>query len=230
VVRKTTLNQQGVLNVRTSLRFATIVAGILSISLTAAGARAQTRGSVQHPRPSSQGGAVVVIDIGYIFKNHTRFKGKIADMRKDVTESEQLFRSQRKQIADMAEGLKELNPGTPEYSRREEKITRAEVKLQADMALKRKEFMLREARIYYDIYTEIVKEVEYYSRQHGIGMVLRYNSEPIDPQKGNSVMKGVNRNVVYQRNRNITTDILNRLIPPRTVNPKPSDVGPRRYR
>jgi hypothetical protein len=41
--------------------------------------------------------------------------------------------------------------------------------------------------------------------------VIRYNSQPINESDSNSVMKGVNRNVVFQDGLDITAEIVQRL-------------------
>jgi Skp family chaperone for outer membrane proteins len=221
VVRKTTLSQQGVLNVRTSLRFATVVASLLSvlIGVSAGLAQAPARGTA----PAAPNPSVVVIDINHIFRNHTRFKQSMEDMKADLQAAEATFQEKNKQIAEMAEGLKRYNPGTPEYNRLEEDVMRARADLQTQMALKKKELMLKEAGIYHRVYEEIVNEVAYFCERHGISLVLRYSSEKIDPQNANSVRAGVTRNVVYQRSVNITYDILERI---RQMDPP--EVGDRR--
>ena len=44
-----------------------------------------------------------------------------------------------------------------------------------------------------------------------IALVLRFDSEPIDKDSRTAVIKGVNRNVVFQRNRDLTDIILERV-------------------
>ena len=100
--------------------------------------------------------------------------------------------------------------------------------MQADTALKRKDFLQREARVYYNVYAEVVKEVEYFAQRQGIDLVVRFNSGQIDPQDRKSVLEGVNRAVVYQRHLNITSHILNRLNGPTSTAGRKSTVPERR--
>jgi Skp family chaperone for outer membrane proteins len=168
---------------------------------------------------------VCVIDVGYIFKNHVRFNGMMEEMKRDLIEVEKQFRGETERITKMVQELSRWKPGSAEYNAEEERITRARAELQTNMALKKKEFMLREAKIYYDVYDEIVKVTADFCARYGISLVLRYNSEPIEPQNANSVMKGVNRNVVFQKSVNITYDILALINPQRpSVQPK-TQVG-----
>jgi Skp family chaperone for outer membrane proteins len=230
--------------VRISLRIATFVAALLSVFLgtrallaqqyppSSATRPAQTPTSQPHSRPQSglsrtASPDVVVIDVGYIFKNHVRFNAMMEEMKKDLIEVEKQFRGETDRITKMAQEMSRFKPGSAEYNLEEEKITRARAQLQTEMALKKKEFMLREAKIYYHVYDEIVKVTADFCARYGISLVLRYNSEPIEAQNANSVMKGVNRNVVFQKSVNITYDILDMINPPRQQpTPQPGTPNP----
>jgi hypothetical protein len=71
--------------------------------------------------------------------------------------------------------------------------------------------MEREAKVCYTAYNEVLQQVTEFANRNSIGLVLRFNSEEIDPDERGSVLQGVNRTVVYQRNLNITGPILERL-------------------
>ena len=47
---------------------------------------------------------------------------------------------------------------------------------QAQTQLKRKEFLEREAMIYYKTYTDISSVVQQFAEKYGIALVLRFNS------------------------------------------------------
>ena len=69
-LHETTKLRQGVLNVKTFLSRATVVAVALAICFINLQARAQTA-----PRPS--GTSVAVIDLGEVFKSHPRLKTQL---------------------------------------------------------------------------------------------------------------------------------------------------------
>ena len=52
-------------------------------------------------------------------------------------------------------------------------------------------------------------------------MVVRYQSEPMDPNKRESVLKNINRIVVFQRDLNITHHILQELNRPERLSQRP---------
>ena len=45
----------------------------------------------------------------------------------------------------------------------------------------------------------------------GIRVVLRLNSDPIEPDDRNSVLQGVNNSIVFQDNLDITDEIIRRV-------------------
>jgi Skp family chaperone for outer membrane proteins len=123
-----------------------------------------------------QGTNVAIIDLSHIFKNHDGFNALIAEMKANVAATEEQLKLEQERIQTMAKNLKDnpdFKPGTPEFSQMEAKITQDHAALQAEIALKKKEFMQREASIYYQVYQEVLQEVTYFCQQHQIGLVLR---------------------------------------------------------
>ena len=104
-----------------------------------------------------------------------------------------------------------FNPGSPEYKRAEEEMARMASDLQVEMALKQKGIAEQEAKIYFNTYNEIYKQVEEFAERYGISLVLRHNNVSMDPQKRDTVLQGVNRAIVYQRQLDITEEIVKRV-------------------
>lgn len=154
---------------------------------------------------------VAVVDIGHIFKNHPRFTQAMDRVKAEVKSSESEFLTRQKDIEARVKKLNTFRPESAEYKQLEAETARLQAQIQADMAIKRKGFLEKEARVYHDIYQEIQKEVKAFADNHRVGLVLRFSAEPMDPSNRQSVLQGVNRPVVYQRNLNITYDILDRL-------------------
>lgn len=175
---------------------ATIAAGAVTINPAAA---------------QGQGTSVVVIDISYIFKNHIRFKEAQDAMKKEVEGFEETIRLERDAITKMAEQLKSFQPDSPDYKRLEEQIAERTGKLQLETSRARKDFLTREAKLYFDTYQEVTNHVANFARQNNINLVLRFSSEPIEQEDRASVLQGINRAVVYQNQLNITPHVLRQV-------------------
>ncbi len=202
---------------KTILSFATVVACLASFSLSA---------------QAQQNGAVAVIDVSKIFKEHQRFRASLEDMKKDVEAAEASLRKDGDEIKKLVEQAKQqYTPGSPQYKQQEELIATKNAQLQLKMNLQKKGFMEQEAKIYYNVYKEIEAEVERFAIRHRITLVLRYNDIDMTPDNRQQVLAGVNRAVVYQNNIDITKDILDQMnrqtrpAPPNGVSNRPRPQG-----
>ena len=63
--------------------------------------------------------------------------------------------------------------------------------------MQKNEFLQREATIYHNVYQEILQATDYYCKQHGIDIVLRFNGDQVDPQQPDSVLTFINKPVVW---------------------------------
>jgi Skp family chaperone for outer membrane proteins len=191
--------EQGVLTVKTILYGGAVCS--LLLSLTAATCHAQ----------AVPGTRVVVIDISKVFDSHARFKQNMEAMKQEVQAFEATLRKRGEEIQTIQNEMKQFQPGSAEYKQREEQIMKIQADGQIAATQKKKEFLDREAQVYFGVYQEIVNEVEAFANENGIAIVIRFNSEEIK-QDRNAVLEGINRAVVYQSKSNITNAIIERLV------------------
>ena len=90
----------------------------------------------------------------------------------------------------------------------DEDIARQMAEFNLKMGKLRKEFLEREAKVYYQTYLEVVDAVKYYAKRQNIGLVLRFNGEPVDPNRRDDVLREINKPVVVQDQIDITPDVL----------------------
>ncbi len=174
---------------RTSIILTSLMAGVVMIVASS---------TAQAANP------VVVLDVAKVFKEHVRFKKEMEMMTAEAKTFQESLKQQEAQLRQLAEQLNLKKVGTPEYSQIEEQLTRIRSDGQVRVQMKKKELMVREAKIYYKYYTELQGYVTQFATQHGISLVLRWNSSEIDPDNRVSVQQGIARGVVYQRSLDIT--------------------------
>lgn len=201
---------------RRFLACATLVAGPLSFLLAApAAAPGQVPGArgVAAPAaaPAPSGTSVAVIDVAFIFKNHVRFNGQMNDMKRDIEGFDASIRGEQQNFAKKREQLTQFNPSSDQYKKAEEDLAHIKSDLDIKVAVKRREFLEQEAKIYFGIYREIEEAVAIFAQQNRIGLVLRYSGDEMKPDDRASVLQGVNRPVVYQDRLDITQLVLGRL-------------------
>ena len=172
-------------------------------------------------RPSSPMAHVAVIDVGYIFKNHVRFKAAMDKMKDEVMAAENGLKAERDRINGLMEQLKGFNVGTAEYKKLEAEVAKGQGDFNVNAQLQKKDFMDREAKVYLQVYTEVEKAVEQFAREHRIAIVHRFDGEPLDPSDRNQILRGITKPIVYlESGIDITPDIL------KLLNATPVAAGP----
>lgn len=145
----------------------------------------------------AEGHRVAVIDVAFIFKNHEGIKAEVAKIEEELKAFDAEMNARREELQQLANELKTFNVGSKEYSEKEERVASMESRMRLDMARKRKQLSDAEAKIYYENYKRIAEGVKYLAEHYKIDLVLRYNSEEMKPEEGDSVIRSVMKNVVY---------------------------------
>ena len=132
---------------------------------------------------------IVVLDLSKVFDSHTQFKAKIEQIKSMVKAEEAKIQQQGEAIKQRVAKLGSFQPSSAEYKSLEEETARMQGQVQADMALKRKGFLEQEAKVYFDTYEQVKREVKAFAESNRIGIVLRYSSEEIDSANRQSVLQ-----------------------------------------
>jgi Skp family chaperone for outer membrane proteins len=165
----------------------------------------------QAPNPAGTNAAkfgIAVVDISYIFKKHERFRATMDSMKKEMESIETELKTDREKISQSEAHRNTFSVGTAEYKRADEEIARMMADFNLKMGRLRKDFLEREAKVYYQTYVEVVEAVTFYAQRQNIGLVLRFNGEPIDPNQREGVLREINKTVVVQNQIDITPDVL----------------------
>ncbi|MFM9010979.1 MAG: OmpH family outer membrane protein, partial [Planctomycetota bacterium] len=153
-----------------------------------------------------------VIDVGYIFKNHARFKQAMDKMKDEVLQAENVLKAERDRINGLMEQLKGFNVGTPEYKKLEAEVAKAQGDFSVNAGLQKKDFMDREAKVYLQVYNEIERAVSQFARDNGIAVVLRFDGDPVDATDRNRILGSITKPIVYHDPQiDITADVLRML-------------------
>jgi Skp family chaperone for outer membrane proteins len=162
-------------------------------------------------RPALPG--VRIIDLKKIFDNYERFKDETSNLKNEVQAREEQLKGLRDEMKKLDEIRKDQKPGSNEAKEIETRMVRLDSEHRSQLTLGKKEFLEKEAKIYYNVYREVLDEVKLYCRYEGVSLVLRFNNEAAptaeDPQ---GVLKELNKSVVhYDPAIDITTPILAEL-------------------
>ena len=151
---------------------------------------------------------IAVVDVSYIFKNYQQFRSSMDAMKKEMESAEGELKAERGQVQAREEQRTSFKVGSPEFKKIDEEIARLKAEFNLKAGRIRKDFLEREAKVYYQTYLEVSNMVKYYAQQHSIGLVLRFNGDQVDPNRRESVLRAINDPIVHQNNIDITPDVL----------------------
>lgn len=183
---------------------ATVVATALTLCYSTTEVRAQTAA-----RPS--GTSVAVIDLQDVLEAHAGLKAQMEQLKTQKESLEAYFRQERQKAEALAEQLKTIKPGTPDYAAKEKEFASKQADLQVQARQKSRELFEQEAQIHYDVYQEVQQHVARFCQSYGIQLVIRFSRQPIDASKPDEVRVGLMREVVYQNSLDITQHIIDSL-------------------
>ena len=196
-----------------NLIIAAVAASTMAMTVSATAAENATAGA---------GHRIAVVDVAYIFKNHPGIKAQVSAVENDLKAYDAELKAKREALKVAAEKLKTFKVGTPEYTKQEESVAAMDSKLRLDMARKRKELAEAEAKIYFENYQKIAAGVKFLAEHYKINLVLRYNSESMNQEDGQTVIRGVMKNIVYhEKSLDMTPGVmqyLDKVLPAQTRN------------
>lgn len=176
------------------MKTANRILAALALSFLLGGASAAQDGS---------SGIVAVLDVAKVFEGHKGHKAKMEAIKAEVTAFEEDFRTRRASLQKQVQTLQTL-VGQPNYKEEEAALARKDADMTIEANQKRADVINREAQMYYETYQDVYQTTIQLCQTYGITLVINYDSSEIDPNSRESVIKGVNRNVVFQRDLDLT--------------------------
>jgi len=147
--------------------------------------------------PPAATGGVAVIDITYILDNYSRLKQEGERFKAAVEATGKKFKAEQDAIVKSAEKLKQFKPGTPEYKKLEEELTKRQSDLKVEASLEEKTFAERESQMYLQAYREVTNLVRIYAERNNITLVLRFNGKPVDQNNRDAIRAELFKTVLY---------------------------------
>lgn len=137
------------------------------------------------------------IDMEAVLKGYEKAKALEEKVAADIQEERKKLiqmQAEMKQLADQASRFAQNSPDAKKYMNQAMEI---EVKLKANEQKLKAEFAMRWADTSASLYEEIQRFAAAVAKKHGMSMVVRIMPPPAQGQDPDSVMNGMQRNVVY---------------------------------
>lgn len=149
---------------------------------------------------------VGLVDVAKVFKDDLTFNGKMQNIKGRIEEFERYVRDRQAEIAKLVPAGS--SDGSGEASEAAKRAAALDAAIKAEIGVKRQAFLAEEAVVYHERYQAIERAVKQVCAEREIDLVLRYNSDKMDPTDRASVLQGVNRAVIHSRVPDLTSDVL----------------------
>ncbi len=190
----------------------------LLASVAVCGVIAFSSGAAQAQQAAPQAGApgfganasrygIAVVDISFVFKNYPRFLASIEGLKKEMEAADGQLKQARDQLVQKEQARDLLKPGSPDFKAADEDLARLKADFTIQQGTIRRDFLEKEAAIYYQTYMDISTTVKSYASSNNIGLVLRFNGDPIDKSQREDVMRAITSPIVFENNIDVTPEI-----------------------
>jgi outer membrane protein len=149
---------------------------------------------------------VGLIDIGYIFQNYEKLKHMAEEQKADEQAENAKLAAKYKKIQELAEELKSYNEGTPEFTARENKLTRMGSEFETERKMVGLELKKKGAKVFHQAYLEIQDAVEQLCDKYKFTVVIKFSRVDLGSTDPNKVTQLMNQPVLYHRKRDDLTD------------------------
>ena len=152
---------------------------------------------------AQEAGRVAILDVAKVFKDNASFDAKVNAIKNEAEKLKQQITAEQDRIKAEVMKLRDMEAGA-QRNQMEADLEQQHTRLRTTTRQNEAELLNREARVYFETYREMQSVVEAMSKEYGLSLVLRFDSESIDPNNRNEVIKGVNRAVVFHRQLDLT--------------------------
>ena len=152
----------------------------------------------------AKAGLVAILDVAKVFKENNGFDSKMKGIKAEADGLKEKITQQQEAIKQRAQQVTQYELGSPERNKLEAELEQEQAALRTKARQAEADLLNREARVYYETYQKMQTVVSSVASSNGISLVLRFDSEDIDPTNRGEVIKGVNRAVVYHRQLDLT--------------------------
>jgi Skp family chaperone for outer membrane proteins len=154
---------------------------------------------------------VAVLDVAKVFEANPSFNQRMDAIKAEAEQFKAYMEQQQAALQQKAAPLKDYQPGSPEFNQLQGQLEQETAALRVKAQQTNTELLNREAKIYYDTYLRLQSAVSELAGQYNINLIIRFDSQAIDPDNRGEVIKGVNRNIVYQKDLDLTSMVIEKM-------------------
>ncbi|MEZ6094269.1 MAG: OmpH family outer membrane protein [Pirellulaceae bacterium] len=156
---------------------------------------------------------VAVLDVAKVFNENLEFDTQMQRIRDEADQLKNTIQQEQDGIRNDAMRLQDMPVGSAERNSLEATLEQKQAALRTKARQAETDLLTKEAQLYYKTYQKMQQVVAQLSETNSIGLVLRFDSTPIDKDNRQEVIMGVNRAVVYHYQLDLTKLVIEAMGP-----------------
>lgn len=161
----------------------------------------------------SKAGIVAVLDVAKVFKADQEFEAQMASIKQEADRLKNYIQGKQEAIKQEAQQVSQMEAMSPARQQAEGDVEQKQTALRTEARQAEAALLTREAKVYYDTYQRMQTVVAQVAEANEVALVIRFDSAPIDQTNRQEVIKGVNRTVVYKGNSDMTSVVIQSMVP-----------------
>ncbi len=168
--------------------------------------------AADEPKPSPPGHLVALMDYDHAFQNSLRYKTELDQLKAGTAKVENELKAFHDSVHKLEEELKALQPGSPDFIKKQEAATLKQHELQARIKIERTKFEQQRVKLE----TALLKEIDQITKQvavaNNIALVLNQDTREQPLRDLEATQQHRQRRVVYHNaGLDITAIVLSKL-------------------
>lgn len=153
-----------------------------------------------------------IVDMAKLFNADKVYVAERDRLQQENAEAQKTFNEKQQVLLQLREEARRAKPESAEQKRLAEELQTKAKELETFRQTHIQKVLEAEKLLNIKTYSGMLEQITKYAETHGIQLVLRYSSQPIDEERTHQeVLALINQNVIYQNSLDITEEILQTL-------------------
>jgi Skp family chaperone for outer membrane proteins len=162
--------------------------------------------------PAQEGkSSVALVDLGKIVQTSKQFQMDVEAAAESVGNFEEKITRAQKEIQDVVSLLEKAPEGSEQQQQLQQLIQTIQTETQKELQGMQQKMQEAERDVLIATYKKIQSLLNDHCTKNGIDVVLRYDSEPLDPSDPQALSAGLNNRIMWHSGIDITDKILAEL-------------------
>lgn len=153
-------------------------------------------------------GSVALVDMAAVYKKDKGFRARMGELQQETADFQKYLQSRKIEVEALKAEIESVEKGSEVHQQLSKHFAReiADVKIESE--LKKQELTRKQAECYAKTYVQIQQNLAKIAKKRGVGLIIRFDRSPPELEERESIIKAVNRSIVFQNSLDLTEEVI----------------------